>query len=769
MSRPRLIALLLALVTCAIYLPAGQHGFSIFDDNDYVSENAVVQSGLTWSGVRWAFTTGQTGNWIPLTWISHMAVCQLFGLKPGAHHLVNVLFHAANAVLLLVLLLRLTNALWPSAIAAALFAWHPLHVESVAWIAERKDVLSTFFGLAALLAYTRYVQERLKAGNQGVKAGFIPLLTSPASSYMFALIFFALSLMSKPMLVTLPFVMLLLDYWPLQRMPTIKGDRSPALLRLALEKGPFFVLSAALCAITFLAQRSEGLVNSVERIPMSDRLENVPFAYSRYLLQMIWPVHLTVFYGFPREISPLAPAAAALVLALISAAVWLGRKRSPYWLVGWLWFLGTLVPVSGLVAVGSVAMANRYTYFPSIGIFLAVALSFRDSAVRFRLSTKVVAVVAGVVLAACLGLTENQLRYWRDDVSLFSHAINITQDTRWVQFGYSGFLHNRLGNALENEGREADAIVQYRTALMFKSDYADAHEHLGNALASQGKLTEAIQQYEQALQLRPGSAGTFNNLGAALAGQGKWAEAIQQYERALQLNPDYIEAENNLGLALATQGKPAEAIQHYERALQVKPDNVAAHYNLGNALAAQGKPAEAIQQYEQAIQLNPDYIEAHNNLGLALAAQGKLDEAIRHFERVLQLKPDDVTAHCNLGNALAAQGKLAEAIQHCERALQLKPDYVAAHCTLGNALVAQGKLAEAIQHFERALQLKPDYVAAHYNLGIALATQGKLDEAIPHFQQALALATAQGNTALAESIRARLQSYQATLPQPQTP
>ena len=718
MSRPRLIALLLALVTCAIYLPAGQHGFSIFDDNDYVSENAVVQSGLTWSGVRWAFTTGQTGNWIPLTWISHMAVCQLFGLKPGAHHLVNVLFHAANAVLLLVLLLRLTNALWPSAIAAALFAWHPLHVESVAWIAERKDVLSTFFGLAALLAYTRYVQERLKAGNQGVKAGFIPLLTSPASSYMFALIFFALSLMSKPMLVTLPFVMLLLDYWPLQRMPTIKGDRSPALLRLALEKGPFFVLSAALCAITFLAQRSEGLVNSVERIPMSDRLENVPFAYSRYLLQMIWPVHLTVFYGFPREISPLALAAAALVLVLISAAVWLGRKRSPYWLVGWLWFLVTLVPVNGLVAVGGVAMANRYTYFPSIGIFLAVALSFRDGAVRFRLSTKVVAVVAGVVLAACLGLTENQLRYWRDDVSLFSHAIDVTQDTRWVQFGYSGFLHNRLGNALENEGREADAIVQYRIALMLKPDYADAHEHLGNALASQGKLTEAIQQYEQALQLRPDFADAHDSLGNALASQGKLTEAVQHYERALQLKPDFAGAYCNLGVALARQGELAEAVQHFERALQLKPDFAAVRFNLGYtldnlglALAAKGQFAEAIKNYRQAIQANPNRAETYFHLGMVLGESGRTRDALVQYREALRLNPELAGALNNLAWNLATSSddglrNGAEAVRLAERACELthygEPLFID---TLAAAYAEAGRFDAAVATTQKAREV----------------------------------------------------------------
>jgi tetratricopeptide (TPR) repeat protein len=758
MSRPRLIALLLALVTCAIYLPVGHYGFSAFDDNDCVSKNEVVQSGLTWSGVRWAFTTGRTGNWMPLTWISHMAVCQLFGLKPGAHHLVNVLFHAANAVLLLVLLLRLTNALWPSAFAAALFAWHPLHVESVAWIAERKDVLSTFFGLAALLAYTRYAQGRARVEGRESSAGSGSLALDPLArrlvsakqcedgseaktarrwtlGYFLALLFFALSLMSKPMLVTLPFVMLLLDYWPLQRIPTTKGDRGPALLRLALEKWPFFVLSAALCAITFLAQRAAGLVNSLEAIPVSDRLENVPLAYSRYLLQMIWPAHLAVFYPVPWEISPLALAAAALVLVLISAAVWLGRKRSPYWLAGWLWFLGTLVPVNGLLTFGGQAMANRFTYFPSIGIFLAVALGFRAGASRFRLSTRVVAVVAGAVLAACLALTENQLRYWRDDVSLFSHVIDVTKDTRWVHFRDLGILHYQLGFALENEGRKADAIVQYRTALMLRPYYVQPNNNLGIALAAEGKWDEAIRHYERALQIKPDNAEVHCNLGGALAAEGKWDEAIRHYERALQIKPDNAEVHCNLGIALTAQGKLTEAMQHFERALQLKPDYAEGHFNLGIALTAQGKLTEAMQQYERALQLKPDYAEAHNNLGIALARQGRLTEAIQHFERALQIKPDDAEAHDNLGIALASQGKLAE----------------------------------AMQHFEQALQIKPDYAKAHNNLGIALASQGKSAEAMQQFQQALTLATAQGNTTLAETIRTRLKSYPPPLPPPQTP
>lgn len=528
MSRPRLIALLLAVVTLAIYLPAGHYGFSFFDDYDCVSKNEVVQRGLTWSGIRWAFTTGLTGNWMPLTWISHMAVCQLFGLNAGAHHLVNVFFHAANTVLVFMLLIRLTGALWPSALAAALFAWHPLHVESVAWITERKDMLSTFFGLLALLVYVQYVKNsRIQDPRSKVSFGL-------------ALLFFALSLMSKPMLVTLPFVMLLLDYWPLQRMHPMEGGRGPVLLRLVLEKWPFFVLSAALCVITFLAQRAEGLVAPPESIPVSDRLENVPVTYSRYLLQLIWPTHLAVFYPFPKEISPLVIVLAVLALALISAVIWLGRNRSPYWLVGWLWFLGTLVPVNGLVMFGGQVMGNRFTYFPSIGIFLAVALSFRAVHARSRLPTVAVTVVAGSVLTACLALMENQLRYWRDDVSLFSHTVDITNDTRWIHFRYLGFLHRRLGVALATEGRNADAMVQFESALRLKPDDVDAELQLAIILAGERQITSAILHYRRALELDPNSFIALNNLSWLLATTSDprlrdGSEAVRLAERACKL------------------------------------------------------------------------------------------------------------------------------------------------------------------------------------------------------------------------------------------
>ncbi|MES1180725.1 MAG: hypothetical protein ABUL66_02560, partial [Verrucomicrobiota bacterium] len=424
MSRPRLVALLLALATLLVYLPVTRNGFVNFDDGDYVTGNRLVKDGLTWAGIRWAFTTFHASNWHPLTWLSHMLDCQLFGLSPGAHHCVNVLWHAANTVLLFVLLLRLTSSLWPSAFVAALFAWHPLHVESVAWVAERKDVLSTCFALLTLLAYTRYAQSTTSDRRQ-VAGGFSSSFFILHSSFYLALVCFALGLMAKPMLVTLPFVMLLLDYWPLKRfsVSAFRFYRFP----LLLEKLPFFLLAAVSCVITYRAQDAGASVASLERVPLHLRLENSLVSYPAYLLKTIWPANLAVIYPLPKEIPGIAAATAAAVLIFFSTVVARARQRSPYLLVGWLWFLGTLVPVIGLVQVGSQSMADRYTYFPLIGVFIAAAFGVHALAVRFQFP-KLAAAAAGLTLTACVGLAENQLRHWRDSESLFAHAVAVTKN-----------------------------------------------------------------------------------------------------------------------------------------------------------------------------------------------------------------------------------------------------------------------------------------------------------------------------------------------------
>jgi Tfp pilus assembly protein PilF len=580
--------LLLVLGTLAVYLPAAHHGFTLFDDNDYVTENPMVENGLTWAGVKWAFTTWHASNWHPLTWISHMADCQMAGLNPSVPHCENVVFHAANAVLLFALLLRLTGLradasarqageVWPAAFIAALFAWHPLHVESVAWIAERKDVLSTFFALLTLLAYTKAVTGG-KCEVTGKKASRA-FIMSPVTRHLPllpALLFFALGLMAKPMLVTLPFVMLLLDYWPLKRF------NGSAIQRLLLEKIPFFALTAASCAITFLCQHHGGSVASLKSVPLDYRLENVPLAYAGYLLKMVWPANLAVFYPLHEKLSPLAVTTAVAVLMIVSAAVWRGRKRSPYWLVGWLWFLGTLVPVIGLVQVGGAALADRYTYFPSIGIFLAAALGLCDGAERFRISNRIVGTVAVLGLAACLALTHRQLNFWQDDIALFRHAIAVTKN--------NGTAHLNLGFALEKAGLKTEALAEYRASLKLEPDRAETHNNLANLLGDTGHPDEALAEYQEALRIDPNHVASHNNYGTALVELGRFDEAMKQYAAAARLDPADWHPPYLAGKALLKQGRDPEALSYFRQALQLDPNNPRVLTFLAQVLASDEYP-----------------------------------------------------------------------------------------------------------------------------------------------------------------------------------
>ena len=568
-SRLRFIALLLVLGTLAVYLPVAHHGFTLYDDSDYVTENNVVQRGLTWDGFLWAFGS-HASNWHPLTWLSHMLDCQLcqffnLGLDPSVPHFENILFHVANAVLLLVLLMRWTNALWPSAFAAALFAWHPLHVESVAWVSERKDVLSTFFALLTLLAYTRFVEES-KIRNPKSKV-----------FYAITLLMFALGLMAKPMVVTLPFVMLLLDYWPLQRIK-VKGPGFKV-QSLIFEKIPFFALSAASCVVTFVAQGSA--VASLENVPLHYRLENVPVAYSGYLLKMIWPANLAIFYPL-NSLPRLEVAAAAAALVVISWLVWKVRRPCPYWLVGWLWFLGTLVPVIGLMQVGGAALADRYSYFPSVGIFLAVALGIRDCAERLQISKPITGAIGGLVLAACLALTHHQLNFWQDDIALFSHAIAVTKN--------NDTAHLNLGFALEKDGQKNEALAEYRAALKLAPDRAEVHNNIANLLDDMGRPDEAAAEYEEALRINPNHVASHNNYGTLLVEQGKFDEAMKHYEQSARLAPNDWHAPYLIGKVLLKEGRDPEAIPYFRRAVQMDPNNPRVLTYLAQVLASDDNP-----------------------------------------------------------------------------------------------------------------------------------------------------------------------------------
>jgi protein O-mannosyl-transferase len=653
MSRPRLIALLLALVTLLVYLPVAWQGFSIFDDPDYVTANQVVQKGVTWAGIRWAFTTWHASNWHPLTWLSHMLDCGLFGLNAGAHHSVNLLLHVANTVLLFGLLLRLTNALWPAAFVAALFAWCPLHVESVAWISERKDVLSTCFALLALLAYVRAVTADR---GQAIRAN-----SAPPHFHWLALIFFALSLMAKPMLVTLPFLMLLLDWWPL--------PRSASWGRLALEKWPFFVLAAASCVITFLAQHQGGMVVSLQKIPLSYRLENVPLAYMRYLLKMLWPVHLAIFYPLPKTISLTGAIGAGTALVSITAAAWFGRKRCPYVLVGWLWFLGTLVPVIGLVQVGFAAMSDRYTYFPLIGMFIAITFAVRDGVNRLQVSAKVILPAAVLVLGGWGVLTEHQLRFWRTDESLFAHAVSVTHDNEPA--------HLCLAQVYEMEGRYAEALFEYRIGLKLNPDRVKTYSNVAHLLALSGQTNAALAQLQVALRLAPADAPTHDSLGNLLADSGRTNEALAEFRESVRLDPRNAALQDNLGAMLAELGRFDEALEHYAAAAQADPGDWRAAYLSGKALLKQGRDQEAIPHFQRALQIEPDNLQVLIYLAQVLASDENPGvrngpTAFTLASRANVLTGGDQPAMLDaLGMACAELGHFDEAQKAAQEALEL--------------------------------------------------------------------------------------------------
>jgi len=619
------MALLLALVTLMLYLPVGWHDFTVYDDGDYVSQNKVVRAGVTWNGIKWAFDAWHSSNWHPLTWLSHMLDCQVFGLNAGAHHLVNVALHVANTLLLFLLLLRLTKALWPAGIVAALFAWHPLHVESVAWIAERKDVLSTFFGLLAMLAYVRYVQEKNR------------------KSFWAAILLFACSLMSKPMLVTLPFVFLLLDIWPLGRGPSVRchvsGTKEQSKseiswLGLIMEKWPFFLLTVASCVVTFFAQRQHSVIPLVQ-FPLSLRLENVIVSYAQYLLKMIWPVDLAIIYPLPHEIPAGLVAIAAAVLVVISIFVWNARARAPYLLIGWLWFLGTLVPVIGLVQVGTASMADRYSYFPLVGIFIALVFGFRDLAVRYQFKPAGNALVASIALGGCLVLTAHQLKYWENDEALFGHAVAVTKDNSAAQINY--------GVALENAGQEGEAQAHFKEALRIDPRFGEANVNIGIFLDKHGKTDEAMSHYLEALRIWPESPLAHMNLGELLVKLGRFDEAIPHYEAAQRFDETDARPHYLMGKLRLRQGRSAEAVTNFYDALKLDPMDEQSWLWLARVRAADVDPAnrngaEAVEAAGRANALSGGNDPAALDvLAMAFAETGQFTEAKQAEDMALQI------------------------------------------------------------------------------------------------------------------------------------
>lgn len=567
------ISLLLLLTIAVAFGHVLHHDFVLYDDGLYITDNLQVQSGITWKGISWAFTSTHASNWHPITWLSHMLDCQIYGLSPYGHHLTNLILHLANTILLFLVLNRATGGLWRSAFVAALFGLHPLHVESVAWVAERKDVLSTFFWMLTMWFYVRYVAS--------------PRL----ASYVLVVFFMALGLMAKPMLVTLPFVLLLMDFWPLRRLAVVPEDNTfdskngesktknknkAQILRLFVEKVPLLVLAAVSSVITIAAQQSGKAFAPLHALSLKIRVTNALVSYVKYIAKMLWPQDLACLYTYPYNGLPVWQVAGAAVLLLsVSGLAIRAARRFPYVPAGWFWYLGTLIPVIGLVQVGSQSMADRYTYVPLIGLFIVISWGVAEFVQSWRYGKAVLAVAAGIALSGLAILTWLQVGCWRNSTTLFQHTLRVSPDS---------------------------AIVQ-------------------------------------------------NNLGFALAQQGRLKVAVSHYREALRIEPYYLKARFNLGFALGKLGRLDEAIDHFTRLLHVKPEFAEAHYNIAVALSQENRLEEAIEHLRDAIRVEPDYAEAHNELGVLLARGGKMQEAIVHFSKALEVKPDLQQAQKNLTRA----------------------------------------------------------------------------------------------------------------------
>jgi protein O-mannosyl-transferase len=629
--------LILIVLTLSVYWQVLDFGFLNFDDNRYVTQNTHVNKGLTLKGVIWAFTQPYVSNWHPVTWLSHMLDFNIYGSNPSGHHLTNLLFHIANTLLLFGVLLKMTGAIWRCGLVAVLFALHPLNVESVVWIAERKNVLSTFFGLLTIWAYIGYVE------NKSVRR------------YLLVALFLALSLMAKPMLVTLPFVLLLLDFWPLKRgcePVTHTGSilKTQTLAKLIVEKIPLFILVTLASITTYIVQKSGGAMRSAEFSSFYFRTANALISYLDYLGKMLWPQGLSVFYPHPgNDLSAWKVLLCAGVLAGITIGVVRGIHRASYLAVGWFWYLGTMVPVIGIVQVGEQAMADRYMYVPMIGIFIAMAWALPESMKNGKLKLAPVLAIIPILIV----LTWVQVSHWRNSITLFEHAISVTK-TEAPSFVIA---YNNLGHALAGENRYEEAVTQFRRAIKINPHYSKAHNNLGHSLSELKRHDEAIEHYQQAINVEADYAEAFNNLANELAQKDKLEESIAYYKKAIHFKEDYAEAYFNLGIIFGRSGQPEEAMMQYREALKIKPDFLLAHNQLGSLLGQRGDFLSAIKHYRKAIALDPEFATAHNNLGSTLAQQGKFEEAIGHFEKALKIDPNytDAKKNLKLARSLAAR------------------------------------------------------------------------------------------------------------------
>ena len=684
------VCFFLVIITWLVFGQTLRYDYVNYDDNNYVYANPAITSGLTPQGIIFAFSGRHARNWHPLTTLSHMLDCQLWGVRAGGHHFTNVVLHTIAVVLLFLVLRQMTGAIWQSAFVAALFAVHPLRVESVAWISERKDVLSAVFFMLTLGAYVRYA----RAPSLG--------------RYLTMSIFFALGLMSKPMLVTIPFVLLLLDFWPLKRFAVAFSSKI-----LILEKIPLLTLSVAAGVATLLLQRSS--LAAVEQLPLASRIGNGLVSCVIYMKQMIWPVGLAVFYPHPGDQLPVWEIGlAVVVLGMASAGAIALRRKSPYLITGWFWYVVMLLPVIGLIQVGSQAHADRYTYLPQIGLYLLVAWAITDALASQR-QRRILAAAASVAVIALAWSAHVQASYWRNGESLWRHALAVTSGNHMA--------HDGLGERLANRGRLDEAIDQFQEALKFAPGFPEIESNLSTALLRKGRTDEAITHLQALLKSDPKNAQAHYVLGNALLKKGDSQGAIAAYKKALSIQVPYPAAHYNLGIALDQNGQTDEAIAHYQKAVQEETNYPQAYYLLGNDLLQQARVDDAIAAYGQALKNRPKYPEPEDSMGLALLQKGRPSEAIAHWQNAIAIQPDSVDSLNNLAWVLATFPDSlirngGQALALAERANQLSGDNNPAILrTLAAAYAENGRFTEARVTAERGLQLTKALTYAEASAG----------------------------------------------------
>ena len=720
-----LIVFLLVAATSAVYMQVAGYDFVEYDDYEYIIENPHVLKGITPDSAAWAFTSGYAANWHPLTWLSHMLDVTLFGLDPAGHHLVNVFFHVMNAVLLFLVLRYITGALWQSAVVAALFALHPLHVESVAWIAERKDVLSAFFFLLTIGAYGWYCR---RPGPR---------------RYTVVFGLFALGLMAKPMLVTLPFVLLLLDYWPLKRIrnswaataDSRTGNNklySRTVTALVREKVPLILLSLLSSVATFAAQSKGGATKNLETLAIYPRIANAFVSYVRYIGQTVAPCKLAVLYPHPARSLPLWQGFfAALAIAAVTAVFVVFFRNRRYLAVGWFWYIGMLVPVIGIVQVGVQSHADRYTYLPTIGLSIIVVWAVGDMTRKMRRRDILNGLLAVTVICALTTATWIQVKYWRNGFTLFTRAISVTKN--------NFVIHNNLGVCIAKRGRFRDAYPHFEEALRINPDYQSAHSNMALLLFSLDDPEGALKHGKEAVRLSPDNPRAHANLALALARNGRTEEAMAEFREAITKGPDDIRVLNNMALVLLREGEYGGAREYFLKALEVNPHEAENHNNYGNLLVLTGNNDDAIGHFKEVLKRFPGHVDALNNLGVAMSRKGEYEKAVDYFREVLRVSPGTCESCNNLGRALELSGNMEEAKRFYLDAIELNPSFPAPHINAAKLFLKEGALDEARSHAEQAIELAPGLAEAHFTHALVSLRMGNIESGKESYLEAVRL------------------------------